>query len=291
MPASRRKAATARRNGAAPAPAPTHETLAEKAAEVLRRLAAYYGPLKYHQRFDPVSELVFTILSQNVNDENSSKASQRLRAAYPTWEQVMDAPVERIRELVHPAGLGEVKAPRIQEALRYIVEKRGRLELDFLKEMPLEEAKAWLRSIKGVGPKTAAIVLCFALGMPAMPVDTHVYRVSQRLGLIGQKASFDQAHEILESIMPQSGPAIRPRDGAPPRGEDAYAFHVRLITHGRRICHALRPECARCVLNDICPTAPVYLPERAAAKAGKATGAPAQQRSRRRAGGAQANTL
>ncbi|GBD11378.1 Endonuclease III [bacterium HR23] len=188
---------------------------------------------------EPVDELVFTILTQHTSDVNGKRAFERLKARFPHWEEVLDAPLEAIEEAIRSAGLSRQKAPRIQQALRTILERRGRLDLAFLQEMPLAEAKAWLRSLPGVGPKTSAIVLCFALGLPAMPVDTHVHRVARRLGLLGPRDNADKAHDLLEGL-------VEP--------EEVYPFHVYLITHGRRVCKARGPRCGECVLRDICPS-------------------------------------
>jgi endonuclease-3 len=189
------------------------------------------------QPSDPVASLVSTILSQNTNDVNRDRAFGRLRERFPTWENVRDAPLEELIEAVRPAGLAPTKAPRIQDMLRRITEERGEIKLDFLREMTLEEARAWLLKVPGIGPKTAAIVLLFALGMPAFPVDTHVHRVTRRLGLIPEKTSREKAHVLLEELVP---PDIY------------YTFHLNLIEHGRAVCHARKPKCDRCVLQDHC---------------------------------------
>ncbi|MFH1560323.1 MAG: endonuclease III [Chloroflexota bacterium] len=198
------------------------------------------GVAEWAPRYDGISELIYTILSQHTSDLNAQRAYQSLLDTFGTWEQAAQADPEVIARAIWVGGLSRVKAPRIKAMLQAIQEKRGNLDLSFLKGMPLSEAKAWLRHLPGVGPKTAAIVLCFALGMPAMPVDTHVYRVSKRLGLIHSKATAEQAHDLLEA-------AIDP--------EQVFAFHVYLITHGRRVCKARRPLCQECVLNGGCPTA------------------------------------
>ena len=202
------------------------------------RLLAFYGVRQAHGVRDPLDELVLTILSQNTSDRNSGRAFRLLKARYPTWEAVLEAPVAELYEVIKPAGLGNIKAPRIQAVLAEIIRRRGSLGLDFLRDLPMDEGRAWLTSLPGIGPKTAACVLCFACGMPALPVDTHVHRVAQRLGLIGPKVGADAAHDLLER-------ALRP--------DDVYGFHVNMILHGRQICHALRPECPRCPLQDICP--------------------------------------
>ena len=207
--------------------------------EILRRLGPAYGPQSWRPRYDPVSELVFTILSQHTSDLNSERAFQQLQDRFGSWEAVAEADPQAIAELIRMGGLAQVKAPRIKAVLNRVLELRSALDLDFLGELPLEEAKAWLLALPGVGRKTAAVVLCFALGMPAMAVDTHVHRVAKRLGLIGAKTTADQAHDLLEAMV------------AP---EDVFAFHVYLITHGRQVCKAPRPLCDRCVLLDGCPT-------------------------------------
>lgn len=212
------------------------ETEREHVLRLHERLLAAYGT-SVRQPGDPLAALVSTILSQNTNDVNRDRAFARLRERFPTWEAVRDAPPEAVIEAIRPAGLAPTKAPRIQEALRRISAERGALSLDFLADLPLEEARTWLLAIPGVGPKTAAIVLLFALGRPAFPVDTHIHRVARRLGLIPPRASREQAHELLERLLP---PDIY------------YPFHINLIAHGRAVCHARNPECDGCILRDGC---------------------------------------
>lgn len=209
----------------------------EKTHAVYERLVAVYGPRTLRPGRNPLDELILTILSQNTSDRNSGRAYHLLRAKYPTWEQVLDAPLPDLYEAIKPAGLGNIKAPRIQNTLHTILERRGALSLDFLDELSLDESRSWLRSLDGIGPKTAACVLLFALGKPALPVDTHVHRVAKRLGLIGPKVGADAAHALLEAALPP---------------ETIYPFHIDMIQHGRLICHAQRPRCADCPLNDIC---------------------------------------
>jgi len=209
----------------------------EKAKQVHQRLLEAYGEPTWRQHLEPVSELVSTILSQNTNDTNRDVAFDRLRERFPTWEQVRDADEAAVIEAIRPAGLANQKGPRIQEALRLVTEERGELSLDFLADWPIDEAKDWLTSIKGVGPKTAAIVLLFSLGRPAFPVDTHVHRVSGRLGLIGPRVTREKAHEALEDLV------------AP---EDYYAFHLNMIRHGREVCTSRKPHCPDCFLRDVC---------------------------------------
>jgi endonuclease-3 len=215
-----------------------HENLSppDRALSVHRSLLSEYGE---HQRqgVDPVDALVSTIISQNTNDVNRDAAFARLKERFPIWSDVRDAPVEDVVDAIRPAGLAPTKAPRIQEALRHATRDEGTISLDFLADMPLEQARAWLTGLPGVGPKTAAIVLLFALGRPAFPVDTHIYRVTRRLGLIPDSASREKAHDLLEEMLPAAV---------------YYPFHINLIEHGRAVCHARTPECAHCVLADLC---------------------------------------
>ena len=208
-----------------------------KTAEVHQRLLDAYGEPTWRPHMDAVSELVSTILSQNTNDVNRDVAFDRLRSQLPTWEDVRDADEDAVIEAIRPAGLANQKGPRIQEALRLITRERGELDLDFLAEWSVDEAKDWLCSIKGVGPKTAAIILLFALGRPAFPVDTHVHRVTKRLGLIGPKVSREKAHVDLEQLVPE---------------ENYYPFHLNLIRHGRRVCSSRNPLCLECSLRGLC---------------------------------------
>lgn len=210
----------------------------EKVGHVYNALAAYYGDLEWRPSTDPLSELILTILSQHTSDLNRDRAFDSMKKRFSTWEEVRDAPATDLADAIRSGGLANVKAPRIQQVLREISEARnGNLNLDFLMETPVEEAKTFLESFHGVGPKTAACVLMFACGMPVLPVDTHVYRVSQRLGLIGPKTNADRAHTELEAI-------IEP--------EDRYNSHIYLIKYGRDVCHAQRPECEKCVISRWC---------------------------------------
>ncbi len=205
---------------------------------VHRLLIGEYGEPEWRAH-DPVATLVLTILSQNTNDVNRDRAYEQMRQRFPTWQAVRDAPEVELIEAVRPAGLAPTKAPHIQMALRRIAAERGELALDFLADMPLSVARQWLLSLPGVGPKTAAIVLLFALGRPAFPVDTHVHRVTRRLGWIPESTGREQAHELLEALIPP---------------ELYYPLHLNLIEHGRAVCQARTPRCARCVLQADCRT-------------------------------------
>jgi endonuclease III len=211
--------------------------LRRKAIRTDRMLEAFYGPPSRRRRQDAVSTLVQTILSQNTSDTNSSRAFERLRSRFSSWVAVRDAPLEAVIEALRPAGLARLKAPRIQAILRRIAAERGALSLDFLRRRSVEHARAWLRRLQGVGPKTAAIVLVFGLGKPAFAVDTHVYRVGRRVGLIPEGLSVDVAHGWMEALVPR----------------DRYApFHLLLVRHGRETCKALRPCCAICPIRGLC---------------------------------------
>lgn len=206
---------------------------------IYQLLLQTYGEPEWQPTGDALGELVGTILSQHTSDVNSERAYAQLVAAFPTWEAVRDAPTEQVAQAIRSGGLANMKAPRIQEVLRVLtIRLNGApLSLNDLTDLPLAQAREYLRSLPGVGPKTAACVLLFSLGLPAFPIDTHVHRVSKRLGLIGAKVSADQAHIIFEQIVP---------------AEYTHTLHVNLIRHGRRICHAQRPDCAHCPLRLEC---------------------------------------
>lgn len=203
-------------------------------ADLLEEL---YGYPEWRQYLAPVDELVSTILSQSTTDNNRDLAFDALQARFPSWETVRDAPVEDVVNTIRPAGLANQKAPRIQAALRTITGPDGRVSLDFLNDMDIDAAKAWLTQIRGVGPKTAAIILLFAFHRPAFPVDTHVHRVTKRLGLIDPKTNADRAHQELEVIIPP---------------DEYYPAHLNIIRHGRLVCQARRPRCEACPLPAYC---------------------------------------
>lgn len=220
------------------ADAPT-ETQEEKVTRIYHLLVEAYGVPKWEPDGDALGGLIGTILSQHTSDVNSGRAYDQLVARFPTWEAVRDAPVEAVAEAIRPGGLAQLKAERMQRVLRILTERLagGELTLDHLSQMPIDDALAYLESLPGVGPKTAACVLLFSLGKPAFPVDTHVWRVTKRLGLISAKVSADAAHGLLMRMIP---PGWR------------HTMHVDLIRHGRRVCHAQRPACDRCPLRSEC---------------------------------------
>ena len=215
----------------------TTSDLKQKYNVVYETLIKTYGEPTWRQHLPPVDELVSTILSQSTSDINRDKGFYALKERYPDWESVMNAPEAEIVETIRPAGLANQKGPRIQAVLRQITEERGELDLDFLADLSVEEAHAWLTRFKGVGPKTAAIVLVFSLDKPAFPVDTHIYRVSGRIGLRPEKMSVEEAHTHLASLFP-------PTDYGP--------AHLNLIRLGREICHARKPDCEACPLKAFC---------------------------------------
>jgi endonuclease III len=212
--------------------------LQDKVARVHRLLVEAYGVPPWEPSGDALGELIATILSQHTSDVNSERAYAELVRCFPTWEAVRDAPVEAVEDAIRSGGLARQKAERIQRILQQIpMEAGGELSLDRLEKMPLDEALTYLQTLPGVGPKTAACVLLFAVGQPAFPVDTHVWRVSRRLGLIGPRVTAEAAHEVLDRLIPL---------------EWRHTMHVDLIRHGRQICHAQRPECPRCPLRSEC---------------------------------------
>jgi endonuclease-3 len=214
------------------------------AITVHQLLIKHYGRPEWRNPLPPLDELVSTILSQNTNDTNRDRAFKALRQRFPTWEAVCDADEQAIIEAIRPAGLANQKGPRIQAILREISAQQGNLDLGFLNELDTAQARAWLMKFKGVGPKTTAIVLLFSLGKPAFPVDTHIYRVSGRLGLRPAKMNVEQAHNYLESVFPP---------------ETYYPVHLNLIRLGREICQARKPNCPVCPLNALCAYATGHL--------------------------------
>jgi endonuclease III len=211
--------------------------LSDRARAVNEKLLQAFGNPEWRNPLPPLDELVSTILSQNTNDNNRDRAFNALRERFPTWEAVRDADEQAVIDAIRPAGLGNQKGPRIQNVLREITRQRGELSLDFLTSMPDAEALNWLMTFKGVGPKTASIVLLFPLGKPAFPVDTHIYRVTGRLGLRPEHMNADQAHTHLGNLFPL---------------ESYYAAHLNLIRLGREICQARRPNCPACPLQELC---------------------------------------
>jgi len=208
-------------------------------AEVIKLLEQEYGPLEWKSGKEPIDVLVGTILSQNTSDVNSGRAFGSLQSTFGSWEAVASAPVEHIAQAIKSGGLSRIKAVRIKQILDKIEEERGSLSLDFLNSMDMSEARDYLMNLPGVGQKTASCVLLFSLGKPSLPVDTHVFRVARRVGLIDSSVSVEKAHSLLQERIPSS---------------KVYQFHLHMIEHGRRVCHARRPHCHECVLRSGCPS-------------------------------------
>ena len=215
--------------------------------EVIKLLEQEYGPCQWHADRDPMDVLIGTILSQNTSDANSGRAFVSLKANFSSWEAVASAPAEHIARAIQCGGLFQIKAVRIKHVLEQIEEEQGRISLDSLKSKTMAQAEDYLMRLPGVGHKTASCVLLFSLGKPSLPVDTHVFRVAKRLGLVDSSVYVDRAATLLQEQIPPSR---------------VYQFHVHMIEHGRRICHARQPRCDRCILRGICPSSLVYSPRR-----------------------------
>jgi endonuclease-3 len=213
--------------------------------EIYRRLKRALGPLEAPRRLDPLDELILTVLSQNTSDVNRDRAYERMRARYPTWEELAGARAADLEEAIRPGGLSKTKAPRILAILAEIREREGgSLDLSWMGSASSKRVAGYLASLPGVGPKTAACVLAFSLGRPALPVDTHVFRVARRLGFYDGRTDAARAHIVMQDLVPAR---LRVK------------MHVGLIRLGRRICHPGRPSCPDCPLMDLCPTAPAVL--------------------------------
>lgn len=217
---------------------------------IIGQLATLYGRARFIPRFEALDELICCILSQSSSDVSSFPAFTRLRETFPDWQAVIDAGQERVADVIRKAGLGNQKARAIIGTLEGVHARFGDFSLDGLRALSDNEATDWLTSLPGVGPKTAAIVLCFGFGRDAIPVDTHVHRVAQRLGLIGPKVDANRAHALLREIVP--------------RGE-AFAFHTLMVQHGRHLCSARKPECPNCPLLPMCPYGQEHAPSQEAA--------------------------
>jgi len=210
--------------------------------KVIEYLEHEYGPLEWRPSREPIDVLIATILSQNTSDVNSRRAFDSLISTFDSWESMASAPAEHIAQAIKSGGLSQIKALRIKLILNGIKRERGCINLDFLSAMSTPEDKDYLMHLPGVGPKTASCVLLFGLGKPSLPVDTHVFRVARRLGLIESSVSINKAHNLLQEQIPPS---------------KVYQFHLHMIEHGRRVCHARQPRCNVCVLKEVCPTHPL----------------------------------
>jgi endonuclease-3 len=248
MPAAQRASDRPRRPRAGRAPSPA------TVLEIYRRLEERHGPLEPPRRLDPLEELILTVLSQNTSDVNRDRAFAAMRTRYTTWEALAEADPSDLAAAIKPGGLSNIKAPRILGILREIQERQGgSLDLSWMNEASSEAVEDYLTSLPGVGPKTAACVLAFSLGRPALPVDTHVFRVARRLGFIDERTGAARAHRVMEDLVP---------------AELRIRMHVGLIRHGRTICRAGRPACEICPVQDLCPTAPQVLRPKASSLLG-----------------------
>jgi endonuclease-3 len=211
----------------------------EKINRIESALKERYGSREWRQHRPPVDELVLTILSQHTSDLNSERAFASLIARFSTWESILAASLSDIAAAIRSGGLAEQKAPRIQAVLRSILHERGAFDLEFLASVPVPNAREWLTNLPGVGPKTASCVLLFSFGRPAFPVDTHVHRVAQRLGLVEPSTTPEKTQLILESLLGEDRDRI-------------YALHMNFIAHGRAVCVARRPRCGECPVTRCC---------------------------------------
>jgi len=207
--------------------------------KIKKLLDKQYGDIEWRDEMETLDELIFTVLTQNTSDINAEKAFKNLKSRYINWNEIVESTDEKLETIIRIGGLGKQKSIRIKKILKEIYLRTGGYDLSILKDMPFNEVKEWLITLPGVGPKTAAVVMSFALKLPAFPVDTHIHRISKRLGYINQNTSAEKAHEIMENI-------ILP--------EDRFDFHILLITHGRKICKANNPKCSICPLTSYCPS-------------------------------------
>ncbi|HEV7330540.1 MAG TPA: hypothetical protein VGN63_05820 [Flavisolibacter sp.] len=229
-------------------PVPVTEDKAALLLEVHHRLSEVYGRnIRYFHNLDPLSELVSALLSHRTRNSNSGQAFKNLKLIFSTWEEVRDAPTQLIEQAIAPCTWPEQKAPRIQEVLRQITERHGSLSLDFIQDMHVADARHWLESLPGVGPKTSAAVISFStLRGKALPVDSHHYRVVVRLGIIDKKIGEGKSHRVLEAMLPPGFSA-----------QEVYDHHQVIMKHGKQVCFHTKPDCSRCVLLELCPTGQV----------------------------------
>jgi endonuclease-3 len=210
-----------------------------KAMKVYRRLVKTYGDHPLVPRRKPMHELISTMLSHRTTQKNEAMAFERMWEHFGSWEAIRDAPTDELVETIATANFAEVKGPNIKRALTRIIEERGEPSIDFLADMPTDEALAWLMDLPGVGIKTASLVLLFCFGKPVLPVDSHVHRVSQRLGLIGPRATPNAAHLLLPVLLPEDPHTL-------------FNFHIDMLLHGQRVCIWANPRCGECPLTDLC---------------------------------------
>lgn len=215
------------------------DPLLAKAWNAYERLLTTYGDNPLVPRRAPMHELISTMLSHRTTGKNEDMAYARMWQRFGSWEAIRDAPVAELAEAIAPSNFAEVKAPNIKKTLACIIDERGEANIDFLAALPTDEALKWLIALPGVGIKTATLVLLFTFAKPVLPVDTHVHRVSQRLGLIGPKVDPTAAHPLLLALLPPEPPVL-------------YNFHLNMLRHGQKVCVWGTPRCPRCPLTDIC---------------------------------------
>jgi endonuclease-3 len=215
-----------------------HDPLTGGLPEIIDLLEQEYGIPERSHHTQPLESLVVTILSQNTNDVNRDRAYRSLRQRFPSWQALHDAPSREIAQAIRVGGLSNIKSKRIKQILHAIKKERGSFDLSFLRKLPPEEAEAKLLSYKGVGPKTAKCVILFSLGKEVFPVDTHIHRLSRRLGLVPENSTRDQTHERMAALVPP---------------DKMHSFHLNLIAHGRKTCKARDPRCLDCFLGHLCP--------------------------------------
>lgn len=209
----------------------------KKIERIRHLLEKAYGKPKLTRHNPPLDELILTILSQNTTAANCRRAFDGLRKAFPTWDDVRNGCVTDIADSIRSGGLADIKADRMRRLLQQIHDHRGNLDFSWIEELPSDEARDYLLRFDGVGPKTAACVLLFSLGRPVMPVDTHVHRVSLRVGLIPSNTTAEAAHKLLQEMIPP---------------ERVYSFHINMVRHGREVCRPSNPKCDICVLSKEC---------------------------------------
>lgn len=217
-----------------------------KIKRIITTLEQYYGIPEAKGFLEPLDELIFTILSQNTNDRNRDRAWDNLKKTFPNYESILNTPQKFLRDTIRVAGLAEQKSKSIISTLKKLKKDYGKLSLKFLKNYDKEHARRFLLTLKGVGPKTAACVLLFSLKKPAFPVDTHIYRVSKRLGLLPARTNPEKAHLIMEQNVPE---------------KKYISFHINLIHHGRKLCHPSRPKCSVCPVRKFCNFYKIYSPQ------------------------------
>lgn len=211
----------------------------ERAWTMYERLTKLYGFKPLVPRREPMHELISTILSHRTTGRNEDLAYQRMIDRFGSWEAIRDAPVDALAEAIAPSNYAEQKAPRIKRVIKQIIDEHGSADITFLRDLPIDDAMQWLTDLPGVGPKTASLVLLFCFSRPVLPVDTHVHRVSQRVGLIGPRVDATAAHPILLAMFPPDPVVL-------------FNFHINTLIHGQKVCVWGTPRCSRCPLTDIC---------------------------------------